>query len=74
MLALGAKQIQRLSLGAETDGDPLRGVLQRVLRQTPLDQLFFLVPRIVVRLFLLVCRLVFYNLKLDARLISPRWQ
>jgi hypothetical protein len=58
----------------EADGDPLRGVLQRVLRQTPLDQLFFLVARIVVHLFLLVCRLVYSNLKLDARLISPRRQ
>ena len=43
-------------------------------RQTPLVQLFFLVPRIVDHLFFLVCRLVFCNLKLDARLISPRKQ
>ena len=67
-------QIQRLSLGAEADGVPLRGVLKRVPRQTPLDQLFFLEARIVDHLSFLVCRLVFCNLKLDARLISPRWQ
>ena len=73
MLARGAKQIQRLSLGAEADGDPLRGVLRK-MRQTPLDQLFFLVVRIVVHLFLLVCRLVYSNIKLDARLILPRRQ
>ena len=66
-------QIQRLSLGVEADGDPLRGVLRK-MRQTPLDQLFFLVTRIVDHLSFLVCRLVFYNLKLDARLISPRRQ
>ena len=66
--------IQRLLLlGAEADGDPLRGVLRKT-RQTPLDQLFFLETRIVDHLSFLVCRLVFYNLKLDARLISPRWQ
>ena len=44
------------------------------MRQTPLDQLFFLVARIVVHLLLLVCRIVYSNLKLDARLISPRRQ
>ena len=66
--------IQRLLLlGAEADGDPLRGVLRKT-RQTPLDQLFFLVARIVDHLSFLVCRLVFYNLKLDVRLISPRRQ
>ena len=63
--------IQRLLLGAETDGDPPREALKRVSRQTPLVQLFFLVARIAVHLFFLVCRLVFCNLKLDARLISP---
>ena len=73
MLARGAKQIQRLSLGAEADEDPLRGALRK-MRQTPLDQLFFLVTRIVDHLCFLVCRLVLYNLKLDARLISPRRQ
>ena len=56
-------------LGAETDVDLPRGVLRKT-RQTPLDQLFFL----VTHLSFLVCRLVFYNLKLDARLISPRRQ
>ena len=60
-------------LGAEADGDPLRGVLRKT-RQTPLDQLFFLEARIVDYLSFLVCRLVYSNLKLDARLISPRWQ
>ena len=43
-------------------------------RQTPLVQLFSLVTRIVDHLFFLVCRLVFCNLKLVARLISLRWQ
>ena len=57
----------------EADGDPLRGVLRK-MRQTPLDQLFFLEARIVDYLGFLVCRLVYSNLKLDARLISPRWQ
>ena len=60
-------------LGAETDVDLPRGVLRK-MRQPPLDQLFFLVTRIVDHLSFLACRLVFYNLKLDARLISPRWQ
>ena len=67
-------QIQRLLLGADADGNPPRGALKRVSRQTPLVQQLFLVRRIVVHLFLLVCRLVYSNLKLDARLISPRRQ
>ena len=64
--ALGATQIQRLLLGAETDVDPPRGALQRVPRQTPLVQLFFL-----------VCRIVIYNLKFIAcstTSSSPRGQ
>ena len=67
-------QIQRLLLGAESDIDLPRGVLKRVPRQTPLVQLFFLACRIVDHLFFLVRRLVFCNLKLVARLISPRRQ
>ena len=62
--------IQRPLLGAESDVDLPREVLRK-MRQTPLDQLFFLVTRIVDHLSFLVCRLVFYNLKLDVRLISP---